>query len=185
MVMELVEGQPLSRRLARGPIAVDEAVASPAGARRPDVCPRTGGVHRDVKPANMMLTDAGVVKLTDFGIARSPNDIALTATGTTAGSLNYMSPEQVNGAAADARSDSVSRGDSLYEMVTGKPPFHGHSDFLLMSAHVMEPPRPPIDVRLDVPRELNRSAGSRSPCPVFVQLVFATANVRRAVEDVS
>ena len=80
-------------------------------------------IHRDIKPANMMLTPQGVIKLMDFGIARAGEDRSLTMTGTTMGSLSYMSPEQVKGEPTDARSDLYSVGVSLYEIVTGQRPF--------------------------------------------------------------
>ena len=95
----------------------------------------------------MMLTPQGVVKLTDFGIARGRNDETITVAGTTTGSLSYMSPEQVSGSATDARSDIYSMGISLYEMVTGQRPFQADSDFAIMHAHLKELPRPPIELQ--------------------------------------
>jgi serine/threonine-protein kinase len=112
-------------------------------------------VHRDIKPANMMLTPQGVVKLMDFGIARSATDGSLTTTGTTLGSLNYMPPEQVRGEAADARSDIYSFGVSMYEMLTGKLPFQGDSQYSLMTAHLNQTPPEPITLRSDLPAGLN------------------------------
>ena len=148
MIMEYVEGQSLASRLGHGPIAtadallyIDQALAALGYAHDRHI------VHRDVKPANMLLTPQGTVKLTDFGIARGQADQTLTVTGTTTGSLSYMSPEQVNGEATDARSDLYSAGISLYEMVTGKRPFEAESDFGVMLAHLQEEPRPPIELQ--------------------------------------
>src|SRR5437764_1731230 len=104
-----------------------------------------------------MVTPQGVVKLMDFGIARSASDRTLTATGTTVGSLYYMSPEQVRGEAIDARSDLYSVGITLYEMVTGKRPFDGTSDFSILTAQVQQLPKPPIELRADLPSGLNES----------------------------
>ena len=95
----------------------------------------------------MMLTPGGVVKVTDFGIARSAGDQTITVAGTTTGSLSYMSPEQVNGDATDPRSDLYSVGVSLYEMVTGERPFKADSDFAVMLAHLKQAPRPPIELQ--------------------------------------
>jgi eukaryotic-like serine/threonine-protein kinase len=103
----------------------------------------------------MMLTPQGVVKLMDFGIARSATDGSLTSTGTTLGSLNYMPPEQVRGEAADARSDIYSFGVSLYEMLTGKLPFQGDSQYSLMTAHLNQVPAAPISLRSDLPAGLS------------------------------
>lgn len=156
MIMEYVEGTSLAERLEHGPLSVPEAVnytgqvlqaLSYAHAR--DI------IHRDIKPSNMMLTPEGVVKLMDFGIARSGNNSDLTATGAALGSLYYMPPEQVKGQPTDARSDLYSVGASLYEMVTGERPFRADSSYSLMAAQVQQPPKPPIEVRPDLPAAMN------------------------------
>jgi eukaryotic-like serine/threonine-protein kinase len=156
MIMEFVEGQSLAERVKQGPIPTSEALAYIDQVLDALTYAHAQGViHRDIKPANMMLTPEGVVKLTDFGVARSRNYEALTATGTTTGSLAYMSPEQINGGAVDARSDLYSLGISLYEMVTGRRPFRANSDFEMMSAQLKEQPRPPIELRSDLSPQLN------------------------------
>ena len=156
MIMEFVEGETLSNRIARAPISTSEAVnyadqvlSALSYAHKQNI------IHRDIKPANMMLTPQGIVKLMDFGIARSSTDGTLTSTGTTLGSLNYMPPEQVRGESADARSDIYSFGISLYELLTGKLPFHSDSQYSLMTAHLNEVPTPPITLRDDLPASLN------------------------------
>ncbi|MFY9528123.1 MAG: protein kinase [Candidatus Acidiferrales bacterium] len=152
MIMEYVEGTTLATRLEQGPIPCGEALnfieqvlAALSYAHQRQV------IHRDVKPANMMLTPQGVIKLMDFGIARSGADLGLTMTGTTLGSLAYMSPEQVKHEPIDARSDLYSVGVSLYEMVTGQRPFQAASNFSVMQAHLQEPPRLPIEINPDLP----------------------------------
>ncbi len=156
MIMELVGGQSLAERVKQGPIPTSEALAYINQVLDALTYAHAQGViHRDIKPANMMLTPEGVMKLTDFGVALSRNYEALTATGTTTGSLAYMSPEQINGGAVDARSDLYSLGISLYEMVTGRRPFRANSDFAMMSAQLKEQPRPPIELRSDLNPQLN------------------------------
>jgi eukaryotic-like serine/threonine-protein kinase len=157
MIMEFVDGHTIASRLQEGPLSptsavsyVDQVLAALSYAHKMNI------VHRDVKPANMMVTPQGVVKLMDFGIARSASDRGLTMTGTTLGSLNYMPPEQVKGDPADARSDLYSLGVSLYEMVTGRLPFQGDSSYSLMAAHLNEEPTPPVAYRADLPDALNQ-----------------------------
>jgi eukaryotic-like serine/threonine-protein kinase len=156
MIMEFVEGETLANRIARAPISTAEAVnyseqilSALSYAHKHNI------IHRDIKPANMMLTPQGVVKLMDFGIARSGTDGSLTSTGTTLGSLNYMPPEQVRGESADARSDLYSFGISLYELLTGKLPFQGDSQYSLMTAQLNQQPASPISLRSDLPPALN------------------------------
>jgi eukaryotic-like serine/threonine-protein kinase len=156
MIMEYIEGTSLAARIERGPIAVAEAVDYVDQVLDAlSYAHQRGIIHRDIKPANMMLTPQGVVKLMDFGIARSDADHSLTQTGTTLGSLSYMSPEQVRGQATDARSDLYSVGISLYEMVTGQLPFRADSDYAIMAAQVKESPRAPIELQPGLPAALN------------------------------
>ena len=157
MLMEYVEGVTLDQKLKDGPLPAAEAVNYVMQVLAAlDYAHARGVVHRDIKPGNMMLTPGGVVKLMDFGIARSTADHKLTQTGTTVGSLYYMSPEQIQGVTApDARSDLYSVGVSLYELVTGKKPFDGDSQFAIMSAHLAGTPVPPVTVDPRLPKMLN------------------------------
>jgi eukaryotic-like serine/threonine-protein kinase len=156
MMMEYVDGTTLATRLQQGPIPPTEAVNySTQLLSALSYAHKLNVIHRDVKPANMMLTHDGVVKLMDFGIARPNNEQGMTVTGTTLGSLNYMSPEQVRGEAVDQRSDLYSMGVSIYEMVTGQLPFRGHSNYSIMSAHLQETPQPPVVLRPDLPKGLS------------------------------
>ena len=184
MIMEFVEGETLANRIARAPISTAEAVnyseqilSALSYAHKHNI------IHRDIKPANMMLTPQGVVKLMDFGIARSGTDGSLTSTGTTLGSLNYMPPEQVRGEAADARSDLYSFGISLYELLTGKLPFQGDSQYSLMTAQLNQQPPSPISLRADVPPALNEiilMAMAKDPADRF-QSADAFCNALKSV----
>jgi serine/threonine-protein kinase len=156
MFMEFIDGTTLARLIESGPLPAGEAAAYTAQALDALAYAHAQGVvHRDIKPANLMITSAGVVKLMDFGIARLHDDTRLTKTGGTVGSLSYMSPEQIRGAEPDPRSDIYSLGITLYEMVTGKRPFAGVSDYQLMSAHLQQVPAPPISIVPGIPGDLN------------------------------
>ena len=184
MIMEYVEGSTLADRLEHGPIPVPEALNyigevldALSYAHHQHV------IHRDIKPANIMVTPEGAVKLMDFGIARAGDGHSLTMTGTTLGSLGYMSPEQVQGEATDARSDLYSVGVSLYEMVTGQRPFRADSDFSLMTAHVRELPKPPVELQPGLPPALNEiilMSISKDPAQRF-QSAEAFANALSSV----
>jgi eukaryotic-like serine/threonine-protein kinase len=157
MIMEYVEGTTLDQRLKSGPIPIPEAldyvkqVLAALGFAH-----ARGVVHRDIKPSNMMRTADGKIKLMDFGIAKMVADRHLTQTGQTLGSLYYMSPEQIQGATVlDARSDLYSLGVALYEMVTGRRPFQGDSEYSIMAAHLQDRPVAPIEIDPKLPAVLN------------------------------
>ena len=156
MIMEYVEGDTLAERLQAGPFSAPDALNYIAQVLTAlSYAHGKGVIHRDIKPSNMMLTPKGVVKLMDFGIARSTQDLGMTVTGTTLGSLDYMSPEQVKSEPTDARSDLYSVGVSLYEMVTGHHMFSATSSYSVMEAHVKEIPKPPIEVVPNLPKALS------------------------------
>jgi DNA-binding winged helix-turn-helix (wHTH) protein/Tol biopolymer transport system component len=163
IVMELVEGETLAARLARGPLALAEALrhaiqiaSALAEAHRRAV------VHRDLKPANVMLTKHGV-KVLDFGLAKIENATADSAEaengsqdGAILGTLHYMSPEQVQGRTADARSDIFSLGVVLYEMLSGRRPFDGENSASLMAAILEREPAKLTEIPAAVERTLER-----------------------------
>lgn len=157
MLMEFVEGVTLDQRLQQGPIPLANGVDYISQVLNAlGYAHEHGVIHRDIKPANMMLTANGTVKLMDFGIAKAASDRRLTITGTTMGSLYYMSPEQIKGmATTDARSDLYSVGVSLYEITTGKKPFDGDSQFAIMAAHLEKTPVPPVTLDDKLPQALN------------------------------
>ncbi len=142
IVMEFVQGRTLRDILkAEGklpPRRAMEIIADVSAAL--DFSHRAGLVHRDVKPANVMITQAGAVKVMDFGIARAvaDNSATVTQTANVIGTAQYLSPEQARGEAVDARSDVYSTGCLLYELVTGVPPFQGDSPVAVAYQHVRE-----------------------------------------------
>ncbi len=144
LVMELVSGQPLSQIIAdRAPLSAQETVAILIQAATALAAAHAAGVvHRDVKPANIMVTRDGTAKLTDFGISRAIDSVPLTQTGQVLGTAQYLSPEQALGQSATAASDIYALGVVGYEMLTGERPFDTGSVVSTALAHVNQPPPP-------------------------------------------
>lgn len=158
IVMEYVEGRSL-REIIRSEGTVPAVAAARIAAELADALAfahRRGVVHRDVKPGNVLITAAGQVKLTDFGIAANTFDASqgLTQTGSVMGTATYFSPEQAQGHPVDGRSDVYSLGVVLYEMLTGVPPFSGESPVAVAMKHVREVPVPMHARVPDVPAQL-------------------------------
>ena len=178
IAMELVDGTPLDKLLATGPLSITVALdyaAQAAGALA--AAHASGIVHRDIKPANVVITPDGRVKVLDFGLAklveRPAEEATLTALatrpGTVMGTLAYMSPEQARGDRVGPQSDVFSLGAMLYEMLAGRRAFGGTSDATVLTAILRDPPPPlrsarpetPADVDAIVTRALAKDPGAR------------------------
>jgi eukaryotic-like serine/threonine-protein kinase len=170
LVMEFVEGQTLAARLARGPLPLPEALACARQiADALDKAHRTGIVHGDLKPGNIMLTPAGA-KLLDFGLARQQpvasaagsselptRTMPVSRAGTVLGTLQYLAPEQLEGHPPDGRSDIFAFGAVLYEMVTGRKAFDGPSPASIIAAIIRDDPPPVTTVRPGLPPALDHT----------------------------
>jgi serine/threonine protein kinase len=164
IVLEFVRGKSLRDWVNRGEVPMPQVFAVMHGVLQAlDYAHRHAIVHRDMKPENVLLSDEGAVKVADFGIARLTDDSVApgqtaTKTGTTVGTPQYMSPEQVSSSKVDGRSDLYSAGIMFYELIVGQPPFiasEADGPFTLMAKHVQAPPKPPsvhrpgLDMRLE------------------------------------
>jgi beta-lactam-binding protein with PASTA domain/predicted Ser/Thr protein kinase len=190
IVMEYVEGRTLRDVLkdqGRLPIRrAMEITAEVCGAL--DFSHRNGIVHRDVKPANVMITPTGAVKVMDFGIARALSSNAATVTQTAAviGTAQYLSPEQARGEPVDARSDVYSTGCLLYELITGNPPFVGDSPVAVAYQHVRENAVAPSAINPEIPRALDSivmKALAKNPLNRYQSAGEMRADLQRALAD--
>jgi eukaryotic-like serine/threonine-protein kinase len=173
IVMELVSGETLADRVAtRGRLPWPEAFAVGEQVARALAAAHAHGlVHRDVKPANILLGTDGQAKVTDFGIAKATTSATLTGTGMVLGSANYVAPEQAQGDQVGPAADQYSLGCVLFEAVTGQTPYRGGSAVAIASQHVSAPVPDPREHRPDLPdraAELIRRALDKEPGRRFV-----------------
>jgi tRNA A-37 threonylcarbamoyl transferase component Bud32 len=159
LVMELLQGETLADRLAEGPLPPAEAARIAASvADALDAAHQLGIVHRDVKPANVMLTPAGDVKVMDFGIAAAADETHSTTGSGLYATVAYVSPERAAGEPATPASDVYSLGAVLYELLCGRPPFTGSTPALVARAHLHDPPPPVRQLAPWVPPRLAEAA---------------------------
>jgi eukaryotic-like serine/threonine-protein kinase len=187
IVMELFEGTSLSEVLDRdGGLPPSEAARVVRGALQGLAhAHREGVVHRDVKPSNILVDESGLVKVTDFGIAKAAfaaHDI--TTTGSLLGTATYLAPEQVEGGAVDGRADLYAAGIVLYEALTGRPPFEADTHLATATMRLTTAPTPPGALRPGIPRSLEGvviKALARSPEDRFQTAEEMTSELDRSV----
>ena len=157
IAMEYLSGGTLKDRiLKRGPLPARTAAAVAAQiAEALQVAHRNGVIHRDIKPHNILITDSGDIKVTDFGIARAASSSTMTKTGSILGTAHYISPEQAMGEPVGPASDLYSLGVVLYEMLTGKLPYDADTPIGIAMKHVNGHLKPPIEVDPSIPEGIN------------------------------
>lgn len=158
IVMEYVKGKTLKDIIKQvGKMNYETAISVAMQiARALDCAHRNNIIHRDVKPQNILVTEDGIMKVTDFGIAKSANSETITNTSTIMGSAHYLSPEQAKGSFIDCRTDLYSLGVVLYEMVTGTLPFQADTAVTIALKHLQEEVVPPKNINSKIPDSLNQ-----------------------------
>jgi len=158
--MAYIEGQSLKKKIESGPLELDEALRMATQvAEGLQEAHKKGVVHRDIKSANIMVTEQGQAKIMDFGLARVRGGTLVTKEGMTMGTIAYMSPEQARGEEVDQRTDIWSFGVVLYEMFSGQLPFKGEHDQAVVYSILNEPPKPVTDLRSNIPMALEQVVG--------------------------
>ena len=159
IVMELIRGKTLKEIIVeeRGPLpwkwSVNVAIQIASAL---EMAHKNNIIHRDIKPHNIIITEDGIAKVTDFGIAKAVSNSTITAFGTTIGSVHYFSPEHARGGFTDAKSDLYSLGVVMYEMVTGRVPFDADTPVSVALKHMQEEPEEPIELNPNLPSAVNR-----------------------------
>jgi serine/threonine protein kinase len=157
IAMEYIEGQNLKQMVESGPLKLKDVVRIGSQIAEGLYAAHTKDIiHRDIKSANIMITENGQVKIMDFGLAKLSNVSMLTQEGTTVGTVSYMSPEQTHGESVDYRTDIWSLGVIIYEMVSGQLPFKGQYDSAVIYSIMHEEAEPITALRTGVPMELER-----------------------------
>lgn len=158
IVMEYVKGKTLKDLIReKGRLSYDAALTTAMQvAKALDCAHKNNIIHRDIKPQNILVTEEGAIKVTDFGIAKSTNSSTITNTSNVIGSAHYFSPEQAKGNYIDCRTDLYSLGVVIYEMVTGRVPFDADSPVSVALKHIQEEVVPPKNINSTVPESLNK-----------------------------
>jgi eukaryotic-like serine/threonine-protein kinase len=189
IAMSRYEGESLKDKLAEGPLEPLESVRLIVQVAEGLAEAHAHGiVHRDVKPGNIFVTSKGTVKILDFGVAKLAGLQRLTQSGAAVGTVAYMSPEQASGEDTDFRTDIWALGVVLYEMVTGRLPFRGERDQIVLRAILYEPPRPVKDLRLGFPagiESLISRALSKDPSERFPSAGELAAALRRLAAEMT
>ena len=183
LVMELVRGEPLSAVIARGPIDPDETLRIiEEAARGLQAAHERGFVHRDVKPGNILVRTDGLIKITDFGIAKAADAVPVTRSGMVMGTAHYIAPEQASGAEAGPAGDVYSLGIVGYECLAGHRPFRADSAVAVAMMQVRDEPPPLPDTIPVLTRELIESVLVKDPTQRYAtggEFAEAVAAVRR------
>lgn len=158
IVMELIKGKTLKEIIDQDGVlpwkwSVNIAIQIASAL---EAAHRNNIIHRDIKPHNIIITEEGIAKVTDFGIAKAVSNSTITAFGTTIGSVHYFSPEHAKGGYTDAKSDLYSLGVVIYEMVTGRVPFDADTPVSIALKHMQEKPVEPIKLNPSIPYALNK-----------------------------
>ena len=159
IVMELIKGKTLKEIILeeKGPLpwkwSVNIAIQIASAL---EIAHKNHIIHRDIKPHNIIITEDGVAKVTDFGIAKAVSNSTITAFGTTIGSVHYLSPEHARGGYTDAKSDIYSLGVVMYEMLTGRVPFDADTPVSVALKHMQEEPQEPIELNPNIPESINK-----------------------------
>ena len=188
IVMELIKGKTLKEIITKdGALSWKWAVnIAMQIASALELAHKTGIIHRDIKPHNIIITEDGVAKVTDFGIAKAVSNSTITAFGTTIGSVHYFSPEQAKGGVTDAKSDLYSLGVVMYEMLTGKVPFDADTPVSVALKHMQEDPVPPIEINDEIPSAVNQivmKAMQKDPINRYQSATEMLADLSKALKD--
>ncbi len=189
IVMELIQGKTLKEIIIeeKGPLpwkwSVNVAIQIASAL---ETAHKNNIIHRDIKPHNIIITEDGIAKVTDFGIAKAVSNSTITAFGTTIGSVHYFSPEHARGGFTDAKSDLYSLGVVMYEMLTGKVPFDADTPVSVALKHMQEEPEEPIEVNPNIPTAINKIIMKALQKDVTLRYQSATdmlVDLRKALKD--